>query len=162
MDFLIHSLVAAIIPLLIGNVWYHPKVLGNLWMRESGLRIDQMNSSKLIRNLVILFVFAFMLALSMHSMVIHQFHLQSIIEGMPDANGAMKADISMMMTKYGANFRTFKHGALHGFMSGLFIALPIIGINALFEQKSWKYILIHVGYWCLSMLLMGGLICAWV
>jgi hypothetical protein len=25
----------------------------------------------------------------------------------------------------------FKHGALHGFMTGLFLALPLLGINSL-------------------------------
>jgi hypothetical protein len=42
-------------------------------------------------------------------------------------------------------FRTFKHGALHGFLSGLFLALPIIGTNALFE-RSFKYTLVTGGF----------------
>jgi hypothetical protein len=65
------------------------------------------------------------------------------------------------MSKYGSNFRTFKHGALHGFITSLFIILPAIGTSALFEQKSWKYVAVHVGYWAICMALMGGVICAY-
>lgn len=65
------------------------------------------------------------------------------------------------MADYGDAFRYFKHGALHGLMTGIFFALPITAINALFEQKSWKYILINAGYWMVTLTIMGGIICAW-
>jgi hypothetical protein len=34
-------------------------------------------------------------------------------------------------------FRTFKHGALHGF-ERIILALPIMGTNALFEKRSFN------------------------
>ena len=37
---------------------------------------------------------------------------------------------------------------MHGSMAGLFIALPVLGVNALFEGKGWKYILVFVGNEC--------------
>ena len=46
----------------------------------------------------------------------------------------------------------------HGFLGGLFIALPILCTNALFEQKGWKYIWINAGYWIVTMTIMGGII----
>ena len=66
------------------------------------------------------------------------------------------------MADYGTAFRTFKHGALHGTIAGLFIALPIIGTNALFERKSAKYIFINSGYWIVTLAIMGGIVCGWV
>jgi hypothetical protein len=65
------------------------------------------------------------------------------------------------MADYGSAYRTFKHGALHGFMTGLFLALPMVGTNALYERRSYKYTLIVGGYWCISFMIMGGIICAW-
>ena len=62
----------------------------------------------------------------------------------------------------GGNFMTFKHGALHGGLVGVLIAFPVLGTNAIFEQKSAKYILINAGYWILTMSLMGGVINSWV
>ena len=47
-------------------------------------------------------------------------------------------------------------------LAALFVALPIIGINALFERKSAKYVALHLGYWAISLALMGGVICAMV
>jgi hypothetical protein len=69
--------------------------------------------------------------------------------------------LKMFLDKYGNNFRTFKHGAFHGILSALFFATPVLGINALFERKSFKYIFVHAGYWMLTLALMGGVICAY-
>ena len=63
------------------------------------------------------------------------------------------------MEKYGSNFRTFKHGVLHGVIGAITIALPVIGINALFERRSFKYVLISGGYWIVTFMIMGGIIC---
>jgi hypothetical protein len=37
----------------------------------------------------------------------------------------------------------------------------MIDINAQFEGKSWKYILINAGYFTVCFTIMGGIICAW-
>jgi len=39
--------------------------------------------------------------------------------------------------------------------------LPVMGVNALFERKGFKYIAINVGFWTVSLALMGGIICQW-
>ena len=65
------------------------------------------------------------------------------------------------LSDYGNVFRTFKHGALHGSMIGLFVALPVIATNCLFEQKSFKYAAITSGYWIIVMTIMGAIICGW-
>jgi hypothetical protein len=74
------------------------------------------------------------------------------------------SEIGMLYTnflaKYGNNFRTFKHGALHGTLLAFFIVMPVIAINAMFERKGFKYIAINAGYWIVSLALMGGLVCA--
>ena len=74
--------------------------------------------------------------------------------GSPAANYA-----SEYMSKYGDRFRTFGHGLLHGMLLGITIALPVIGVNALFEQKGFKYIAINAGFWIVCMGIMGGIIC---
>ena len=44
-------------------------------------------------------------------------------------------------------------------MTGLFITLPITGVNALYERRSFKYVLISGGYWIVSFMIIGGIIC---
>lgn len=97
-----------------------------------------------------------MLAFILPTIVIHQMGALGLFNG--DSNDATYIEL---MKTHGDVFRTFKHGALHGFFAGLFIAFPITAINGVFEQKSWKYILINAGYWIVSMMLMGAIICGW-
>ncbi|HPH81947.1 MAG TPA: DUF1761 domain-containing protein, partial [Flavobacteriales bacterium] len=63
------------------------------------------------------------------------------------------------MSKYGNTFHTFKHGVFHGVLAGIFFALPVLGINSLFDRKSFKYIAINAGFWIVTLALMGGIIC---
>ncbi len=156
-------ILAALIPMIIGAVWYNPKLLGNAWMRESGVTQDQINSGNMIKILEFSLFFSFLIGFSLQFMVIHQWHLNSIIinevnYSNPDSEARIW--LSKTMENYGNNFRTFKHGLFHGTLVGFLFAFPLIGINSLFERKSFKYIFIHAGYWMITMALMGGVICA--
>ncbi len=101
-----------------------------------------------------------MLASGLMMIVIHQFGFYSAMQGdnSPDAAAYMKN----FFYTYGGRFITFGHGALHGRMTALFFALPIIGSIALFERRRFKYVAIHVGCWFVTMLLMGGVLCAFL
>jgi membrane-associated HD superfamily phosphohydrolase len=52
-------------------------------------------------------------------------------------------------------------GALYGFLTGFGWVLTGIGVVALFEQKSWTYILINGFYWIVSLTVMGLILGAW-
>lgn len=67
-----------------------------------------------------------------------------------------------VMATYGNDFRTFKHGALHGTITGIGLALPIVAVNAMFERRGFKYIAVTAGYWILCLILMGGFLCQFV
>ncbi len=156
--------LAAIIPLLTGFVWYNPKVVGNAWMKTSGLTEDQLKGANMGVIFLSTFILSFLLSMSMNFVVVHQYHMYSIFAddpGMKDPNSDISKMIADFMSKYGQKFRTFKHGAFHGALTSIFMALPILGINSLFERKSWKYIFIHLGYWFITLALMGGVICAY-
>ncbi|MBL7890500.1 MAG: DUF1761 domain-containing protein [Bacteroidia bacterium] len=156
-------LIAAVVPMIVGFIWYNPKTLGTAWMKAAEVSEDKMKGANMAMIFGLSFVFAYLLAMAEQFMVIHQYHVYSIFQGDPtmsDPNSATSLMINDFMAKYGNNFRTFKHGALHGTIAGLFVALPIIGTNALFERKSFKYIFINAGYWTITLALMGGVICA--
>jgi hypothetical protein len=99
-----------------------------------------------------------MITMTLMSLTIHQSGAIGMVGGPPLIEKAQPS-FRAFMADYGSAYRTFKHGALHGFMSGLFFAFPVIGINSLFERKSWKYIFIHAGFWIVTLTLMGGIIC---
>jgi hypothetical protein len=151
-------LVAAISALVIGFIWYNPKVFGNAWMQAAGLTEEQIKGGNMVKILSLALLFSFMLAFLLTGIVIHQYGAISLVGG--DPSKALPS-YAAFMADYGDAFRTYKHGALHGFISGLFLALPIIGINALFERKSAKYIFINSGYWIVTLTVMGAIICGW-
>lgn len=155
---------AGLIPLILGFVWYHPKVFGSAWMKEASVSMDnakQMNMS-LIFGLTLLF--GIFLSMAMLTITIHQMHMMSTLMNVPGfgKEGTEVNNYYMdFLAKYGKEFRTFKHGALHGLIGGIFIVLPIVAVNAMFEQKKAKYILINTGFWTACMILMGGIVCQW-
>jgi hypothetical protein len=158
-------LIASLVPLLVGFVWYNPKTFGNVWMKAADITEDKMKSVNMGLIFGLTFLFSFFLAFAVQFMVIHQWSVFSILAnepGMNDPNSEISLFLKDFMNKYGNNFRTFKHGVLHGTISGITIALPLLGINALFERKGFKYIALNVGFWTLCLALMGGIICAMI
>jgi hypothetical protein len=152
-------LVAALSTLLVGFVWYHPKVFGTIWMKETGLTEESMKGANMALIFGLAVLYAFFIAFTLQSLTIHQWGAFGMIGG--DASKALPS-YAVFIADYGTAFRTFKHGALHGFFTGLFLALPIIGTNSLFERRSFKYTLVTGGFWIVCFTLMGGIICAWV
>jgi hypothetical protein len=153
-------IIAALTSLVVGFVWYNPKVFGTIWMKETGLTQEQLENGNMLKIFGLTFVYSLMIAFMMHVLVIHQMGALGMIGGSNFINTA-KPSYLAFMTDYGDAFRSFKHGALHGFMSGIFLALPLISINGLFERKSWKYMAISAGYWIIIMTIMGSIICGW-
>ncbi len=156
-------LIASVIPMILGFIWYHPKVFGTAWMKTSGVDQEKMKGANMGMIFSLSFIFSFFIAMSLQYVVIHQNHVWSIFAndpGMKDPNSAVSLYVKDFMDKYGNNFRTFKHGVIHGVITGIFLIFPIMAINALFERKGFKYIFINAGYWIVSLAIMGGIICA--
>ncbi|RTY90953.1 DUF1761 domain-containing protein [Flavobacterium sp. GT3R68] len=151
-------LVAALSTLVVGFIWYNPKVFGTIWMRETGLTEEKMKGSNMVMIFGMAVLYAFFISFILQMLTIHQFGALGMVGGDPTA---AKPSYAAFMADYGQTYRTFKHGMLHGFMSGLFFALPVIGTNALFEKKSWKYTLISGGFWVVCCTIMGGIVCGW-
>lgn len=157
--------VSALIPLIVGAIWYHPKVMGTRWMRLSGTTEEQIRSGNMAVIFGVTYLLCVLLAVSINFAVIHQAHVYSILveePGFMEEGSELMVWLNDFMDKYGDNFRTFKHGAFHGALQAVFFALPIFGINALFERKSWGYIWLHLSYWVIALALMGGVLCAWI
>lgn len=150
--------VSAIVTLVVGFIWYNPKVFGTIWMKENNLTPEDLRTGNMLKIFGLTYVFSLMITVILMALTIHQTGAVGMVGGPPLLETA-KPSFAAFMADYGTAYRTFKHGALHGFMSGLFFAFPIIGINGLFERKSWKYIFIHAGFWIVSLTLMGGIIC---
>jgi hypothetical protein len=125
-------------------------------MRESGVSEEKIKGGNMLLTMLMAFIYAFSISFVLQFLVIHQTGALGMVGG--NADKALPS-YSAFLADYGTAFRTFKHGALHGFMTGLFFCLPVIGVGALFERRSWKYTLIAGGYWVVTGTIMGGIIC---
>jgi hypothetical protein len=153
-------LVSALVTLIIGTIWYNPKVFGSIWMREAGLTEEELKKGNMLKIFGLTLFYSVLFASVMPVLSIHQMGALGMVGG-PSLVETAKPSYAAFLVDYGDTFRTIKHGMLHGSMSGLFFALPIIAINGLFERKSWKYIAIHAGYWVIVMTIMGAIVCSW-
>ncbi len=123
---------ATLVPLLTGFIWYHPKVFGTAWMQSIGLTREDTEKNF---NMTLMFGGSFLLAL---------------LAAVP---------LQYMVSHPDENLSPFVHGFYHGAMySGIMLALPVIGINAIYEQRGWKYVLINAGYWIVTLGVMGGIL----
>lgn len=127
-------IVAAIIPFLIGFVWYGP-LFGKPWMTSVGLTEEQVNKANMPKVLGISFV----------AQLIMAFFLAMFFYGDPAGAAAM----------------TGSAGAFYGFLTGFGWVSMAICVVAQFEQKSVNYILMNSGYWIVVFTLMGLILGMW-
>ena len=154
-------LVAGLIPMIIGSIYYHPKVAGGVWMKTNGFTEETLKGGNMAVIFGLAYLFSVMIAFMMASMTIHQGGAFSMMyPEVMESGSAAQVEFNALMEKYGENSRSFGHGALHGFFAAIFVVLPLVGIIALFERRGWKYVLIHFIYWLISLVLIGGVICS--
>lgn len=124
--------ISTLLPTALGFAWYHKALFGNAWMDSIGMTEEKARSGNMAVMMGVGLVMALFLSLFL----------------MANVNGPGQED----------TFDTFKHGALHGAFLGILVAAPVMITNGLFEQKSWKNLLINTGYWILTLTLMGGVL----
>lgn len=153
----------ALVPMAVGAIYYGP-LFGKAWQRETGITDEELENGNMLKILGLSYVYSVILAAFIPLLVVHQTGLSGMFGMLPEwaeSGSALWQDLNSLDEKWGMYSRHlhFGHGALHGALAALVIVAPVICINGLFERKSWKYMLIHVGYWAIAMALMGGLVC---
>jgi len=128
----ISMVIATFIPMIVGFVYYNPKVFGNAWMKSLGITEEDIKKQNMAKTYGIAIVMSFILA----------FFLLNF-NNSPGQEG---------------EFDTFKHGAFHGLFLTIVVAMPILMTNGLFELKNLKNIFINIGYWLITLVLMGGVL----
>lgn len=151
---------SALTTLVIGFIWYSPKVFGTIWMKENRLSQEDLQKGNMFKIFGLTYIFSILIVTVEMTLSVHQNGALGMIGGPMKIQEALPS-FQAFMNDYGKAFRTFKHGALHGLISGLFFAFPIIAINGLFERKTWKYICIHAGYWTVCLTIIGSIVCGW-
>jgi hypothetical protein len=154
-------LSTGIIPLIVGGIWYGP-LFGKTWMKVAGMSEEKIAGSNMLVIFGTTLVMGIFLATGLAPIVIHQMGAFAALQnvGVAEPGSEAHAFFADFISKYGGEFRTFRHGALHGFITGLLIFFSVITTNALFERKGFTYIMLNTGFWTICAMIMGGIICA--
>ena len=156
--------ISAAIPLLVGSIYYNPKVLGKAWLSASGLTVEQARQGSMTKTFLLSYLFGLFASyiiylFSVHQTSVFQLFMHEIMQG---SNAEYEAYFVDFMQKYGDKHRTFGHGVIHGLEISVLMGFGMIGINTLFERRPMKYLWIHLGFWAISGALMGGVLCAFM
>lgn len=120
--------LAGIMPMVIGYIWYHPKVFGGAWMKSLGLTEETVKEGNMALIFGLSTVISIFLAWRMNEYASH--------------------------TQEG--WSQFLHGFFHGaFSMGLPAALVLIS-NGLFQRNTMANLLINAAYWIVTLGLMGA------
>ena len=128
--------VVAIVPMIMGALWYGP-LFGKQWQSSMGFSDEDLKSGNMTVTFGVAFIMAILLSMG----------LSSTIQFVHGAEGS---------------YNTFQHGAFHGVMLSLFISIPVLVSNSLFQKNNGKNIIINVAYWMITMAIMGGILDIWV
>jgi hypothetical protein len=124
-------IVSAVANLVVGAIWYSPMLFYKAWMKENNFTEESVK-----QNFNPIKTYGITLLLSL----IISYNLAFFL-------GDDKTDAAW--------------GATAGFLAGFGFSALIFAIIGLYEQRSWRYILINGGYITLYFTLIGFIIGAW-
>jgi hypothetical protein len=126
-------LVAAIASFALGSVWYSPLLFGKSWQNAIGFKDENLNQG----NMAVIFGSSFALIF------------------------LMNAGLAVILQGHAGKDLTALSGALYGFLIGLFFIATSIGINMLYQRKSFALWAIDGGYQVLYLTISGTILGAW-
>lgn len=124
--------IATLLPMITGMIFYHKAIFGKPWMRTIGLTEEKQKSANTPVMMIGSLVAAALIAFFMLTF----------------CNGAGQE----------GEFDTFKHGAAHGVVISLFFVIPIFISKGLFEMRPVMNMVYNGLYWLITLALMGGIL----
>jgi hypothetical protein len=123
--------IAAVANIIIGMIWYSPKVFGKQWMHAIGMKIPRSKAEKADRQKEAMpgYVLSFIAAI------------------------VMAYVISVLLVT-----KTPGEGVLLGFWVWLGFVATVNLAPVLWEKKSWRWYYISAGHYLISLVIMGAII----
>lgn len=131
---LLTVLIAAVVSMALGFLWYSPTVLGKQWIKEKGFSHESLKKEQ--KEMGKWYMFSFVLALISAYVLSHVMGLSSNFFHYP-----------MIQT-----------GLTTGFWMWLGFVMPVQATATIFGNKNWKLFGIDTGYQLVSLLAMGVVI----
>ncbi len=148
------------IPLMLGRFWYRPQSSILKWSGEHPIiSQSKWNIAK--------YLWAFILSITLiygyinliiHQMGFYELFFTDIMMGKEEAQQI----VDEFLAQYRYKHRHLGHGIFHGFINAFVFALPFVGFFAMLENKGYKFYLLHLSYWLVTSMIVGGLISEFV
>ena len=138
--------VAAIMPMIMGFLYYHPKLMGGPWMKANGITLESIGTGPKPVLYLLALAASFLLALFVWANV---------------TGGGGRDPLQVTDPIDGHSYVTFGHGVVHGLIMSVLVILPIFVTMSIFEKRGWNWAFINWGYWSVTITLMGGILSAW-
>lgn len=126
-------LVAALVNMVLGGLWYSPLLFGKTWMKLSNIPMEKMGEMK--KQATKSYAIAFVAALVMSYVLAHFATYMKVA--------------------------TIPEGAQLGFWIWLGFVVPVSLGSVLWEGKGYTLFGINVGYYLVSLLIMGSIFAVW-
>jgi len=126
----------ALVNVVLGGVWYAPKVFGDAWSKLAGMTQEKAKkgAGKAL---------AWMVAMS----ILQAFVLSAVVQWVQAGTGGLPLN--------------FFNGLMVGFYAWLGFTFTVVSSSYQFNQHPLKLYLIDLGYPLISMLVMGGVLAVW-
>jgi len=132
--------LSTIIPMVVGFIYYHPKVAGTIWMQANGFTLESLGKGPKPIMFLVALVLSFLLSMFVNFNV---------------------TGPGQEVAEDGHSYVTFQHGIVHGIILTVVFVAPILGTMGIFEKKSMKWFLVNIGYWLITLCIMAGILSAW-
>ena len=120
--------VGGLIPMVVGYIYYHPKLFGTAWMNSLGVTEETLREGPVGLIMMISTVISMVISWRMNAYAGHS----------------------------EPGWGQFMHGFFHGAWSMGFPAVLILISNGLFQRNTFTNLLINALYWLLALGLMGA------
>jgi hypothetical protein len=131
--------VAAIISMVIGSVWYGP-LFGSMWMKETGMKKPAKMTPTIKKMMMKSYSLMFVGSLVMAFVLAHAIIFAAAYMGEAGVSG----------------------GLMSGFWNWLGFVAPVTLGSVLWEGKSWKMWALNNGYYLVTLLAMGVVLAVWI
>jgi hypothetical protein len=122
--------LGGLVPMVLGFIWYHPKVFGGAWMKSLGFTEASMKEGNMAMTMGLATVLSMVISWRMNGYASH--------------------------TEPGMS--QFVHGFYHGAYSLGLPAVLVMASNSLFQRNTMTNILINAAYWLVALGLMGSVL----
>lgn len=156
--------IAALVPMIVGFIWYHPAVFGKAWMKAADMTEEKIKTGNMPLIFGLSFILSLILGLTYPFIQDHWNAFQAIFRpvaehGMGlDPTSATGVEVKGLIDAYGERYSSFTHGLVHSLSITLLVLLPVMGTNAMFERRSLKYFLVNWTYWGVTIAVMYAII----